>query len=75
MAVGLASKEAIIRVPHQLLSAKLQGKIKKWVNAEQDIKSIGKLSKYCNFSGNTLLIFLFLSSPFPVYTYVTEMES
>lgn len=75
MAVGLASKEAIIRVPHQLLSAKLQGKIKKWVNTEQDIKSIGKLSKYCNFSGNTLLIFLFLSSPFPVYTYVTEMES
>jgi len=30
MAVGLASKEAITRVPHQLLSAKLQGEIKKW---------------------------------------------
>lgn len=26
--MGLASKEAITRVPHQLLSAKLQGEIK-----------------------------------------------
>lgn len=76
--MGLASKEAITRVPHQLLSAKLRGEIKSCGGIENRLLKVLENCQNIVISVATLrfslFVFIFLS-PFPVYTYMTEMES
>lgn len=78
VAMGLASKGAITRVPHQLLSAKLQGGIKIVGGIETRLLKI--LENCQNIAIYVAMLpwfflFVYFVIPPPVYIYVTEMEN